>query len=600
MPVFNQNLYRREPRRDPRIPMLGMPPGQPHGRGGPMVADTAYGPYNRGNAGAASGNLDFMFGGQPYQGRSAGTPVDVMANRIMQARTGGVSTVTTPSGKDPKPYDQVKDPGSKPYDQGSAGSQMAQNPYATPSGTARGIGVGGGRMINPNTGAPVTFSGSQPGEDIAPQETMAERQVREENEARRQLREDQASNIGAGDPRATDPTLGMPGTTPVTIPGATTNPVQAMPPPGGGMTGTTPVTVPNPTIQYDPDKTASAPGLGATTNAGMTTGGSQADLAAMATGGMSGEFIPATTNPVGPPWNQPVQTGGGDFEKVGDPTFDNQTRIENALMDRYRRLADPYFAREQERMESSLANRGLPTTGEAYADTTGQFQDTRNRSYADAADRAIMVGTAESQRLWQNEFSQNTTSANDFFRNRQLALQENLGQRGLDVQLRGQDIQESLGRAGIDMRGQELSAQQAIAQMQAAAAQGSAAAQRELGRLQMEENRRQFDLNMQFQQGQQGWQNAFQDRGWMFNADLTGRQQFFNEMGSFFPGSPMLGMPNVPYLDATGAYQIGASTDANRFQGEFDNRQAALDYNAGLWGGATDLAGAWWMRPPGT
>jgi hypothetical protein len=189
----------------------------------------------------------------------------------------------------------------------------------------------------------------------------------------------------------------------------------------------------------------------------------------------------------------------------------------------------------------------------------------------DAADQAVLAGRNEAQRLFGNQFQTDQMGLDDAARNRAMAIQQMLGIRGDNTANRGIDAQRYA--TGV--------------------AAANNAAQIELARQQADAARRQFDMQHQFNLGQQAWQNAFSDRDWMFNAGLGSRNQFMNEMNQFLGAQyPQLGMPNVPLLDATGAYGVGNQSGMNNFNAGLANRQSALDYNAGLYGALGNLGGS--------
>lgn len=320
------------------------------------------------------------------------------------------------------------------------------------------------------------------------------------------------------------------------------------------------------------------------------------------------EMGPYNYNPDNPNWGQ--DQGGGFNPDTGlNPDADPgksmipgqdltpQQQAQMAQFDQFKELMDPVFARQQEREQQRLANQGLPVTGEAYDAAYGDTLDSQNRAYSQAAWEAVGVGNqedqrqfqnmmanagfsqSESQRMFENLFRNQQAGLDDAFRNRGLAVQQYLGLQGNDTQLKAAQI--------------AASAQQSMARAQLAASNARNAAELEMAQMQMQQAQEQFQIAHQFSVGQQSWANAFDDRNWMFNADMQSRNQFFNEMNQFLGTQyAQLGMPNVPLLDATGAYNIGNNSSANAFNAGYDLWNGANQYNAGLFGGLGDLFGA--------
>lgn len=84
--------------------------------------------------------------------------------------------------------------------------------------------------------------------------------------------------------------------------------------------------------------------------------------------------------------------GSQDYSAWGD-------KIAQGSFDKARWLLDPVFAQQNRGLQQSLADRGQPTTGEAYGTETGNMRDAQNRAYGDAANNALLTSGNEMSRL---------------------------------------------------------------------------------------------------------------------------------------------------------------------------------------------------------
>ena len=119
-------------------------------------------------------------------------------------------------------------------------------------------------------------------------------------------------------------------------------------------------------------------------------------------------------------------------------------------------LLNPEFDRQQGRLEQTLANRGLPSGGEAYDDEFDRFDDARNRALQSAAFEAVRAGGAEQSRLFGlasvargQGFQETLAGLDTGFRTRQQMLAEAL--QGIDLSRTGrqQGIQELTGERSL-------------------------------------------------------------------------------------------------------------------------------------------------------
>lgn len=85
-----------------------------------------------------------------------------------------------------------------------------------------------------------------------------------------------------------------------------------------------------------------------------------------------------------------------------DPSLTDTGALTQAMFDKRMRLMRPEYERQESSLMQSLANRGLPSGGEAYGDELSLFRRNREEAYGGAADTAVMAGEgARSQRLAQ-------------------------------------------------------------------------------------------------------------------------------------------------------------------------------------------------------
>lgn len=116
----------------------------------------------------------------------------------------------------------------------------------------------------------------------------------------------------------------------------------------------------------------------------------------------------------------------GDFKTGLDPIntdfSGDASKVEQATYDRAMGLMRPEFDRQERRMETDLANRGIPLGGEAYGDVQGQFNTSRNEAQLAAAMDAVQAGRSEQSRM----FGMNMDA-------RQQGLDENVLERNQNI-----------------------------------------------------------------------------------------------------------------------------------------------------------------------
>lgn len=207
----------------------------------------------------------------------------------------------------------------------------------------------------------------------------------------------------------------------------------------------------------------------------------------------------------------------GDLPEFQTTAFDRE-RIEDAVFDRGRRLLDPVQEQQREQLQSRLANQGLPQAGGAYNDEFNRLGQQQDLALADLADRAILLGGQESDRV----FGQDLGAFQAALQGRGQGVQEALGGLGARTGVAGQQFGQALQDYGADLTGRQQSVNEITGRL------GS--------NLQA--------LGQQFGQNLQG-----------FGANLGARQQAVNELQQSFANS------------LSGQAQRFGQTFANRQQG---------------------------------
>lgn len=136
----------------------------------------------------------------------------------------------------------------------------------------------------------------------------------------------------------------------------------------------------------------------------------------------------------------------GDLPQFSTTAFD-RNRIEDALFDRGRRLLQPQQEAQREALQSQLANQGLPQGQEAYRDEFNRLGQQQDLAFADLADRAILLGGQESDRV----FGQDLGAFQAQLQGRGQGFQEALGGLGARSGVIGQQFGQGLQEFGADL-----------------------------------------------------------------------------------------------------------------------------------------------------
>jgi len=102
-----------------------------------------------------------------------------------------------------------------------------------------------------------------------------------------------------------------------------------------------------------------------------------------------------------------------DLPGVRQDFSDDARRVEQATYDRTVNLLEPQFERQERRLETNLANRGIPIGGEAYGDVRDQFETGRDEALLSAANAAVQAGRGEQSRLYGLESADRARALNE-------------------------------------------------------------------------------------------------------------------------------------------------------------------------------------------
>lgn len=88
----------------------------------------------------------------------------------------------------------------------------------------------------------------------------------------------------------------------------------------------------------------------------------------------------------------------------GNFQFDPNDPVTNQTWEAQKGLLDPYFAREETRLDQKLANQGIPMGAEAYRDEVDQFRKTKASSYDQAAANALDRGFSQAKTTYDTNY----------------------------------------------------------------------------------------------------------------------------------------------------------------------------------------------------
>jgi hypothetical protein len=312
-------------------------------------------------------------------------------------------------------------------------------------------------------------------------------------------------------------------------------------------------------LPYDPRSydTSTLP-----TYQGQQTRGPQLPQQKQASRGFFGFGVSAPPNPTAPDRNFATSIPAvpqGDYAfGVRPPRTESPRTVGNSIYEQAVTRLNPRFEQEERRFEQTMANRGLPITGEAYRTARADFDRNRNDAYNDAVYRAIQGEDA----IANSRFGRDVTAATT---NDQLA--GNQFTRGLQAATTADALTSN--------------------------ALGRDVTRNQTDRANFQADR--ANTLQDFQQQQSDWLRRLQVeqnlRGQINNDLLTERNQGINEVSAILQGSPALGMPNAP---AVPTYQIAApdiigATNA-AYNAQVQNYQAQQASRNSLWQGALGIA----------
>jgi hypothetical protein len=345
------------------------------------------------------------------------------------------------------------------------------------------------------------------------------------------------------------------------------NPTQFNPSQAGVNTGA-PITGPNATAQnasLNPSQQVNAPG-------------STAQRADIASGGMvqtPGALINDRSGALSQQLGQYQQALGGL-----DPYAFNKTAAD-AVYGQATRYLDPQVKQQQQALEARLSEQGFVPGTPGYQQAMQNFQDTNNRAYADARDRATTQGTsvgqnATSQQMQaiQSQIAAALSGSQFGLSNDQARSTEGLnlanftsGQNAQDFSQRMQNAQFGANRDdalyGQNMSNAQFTAQQGLNDF----TQRLQGAQFNAGR-----------DDSRFSQGLAGAQFASGEQQNQFNRDTTANTNQFNQ-----------GLAGAQFNAGQEQNRFANNLQAGQFQNsqnqaDFERRNSAANLAAGLQG----------------
>jgi len=200
---------------------------------------------------------------------------------------------------------------------------------------------------------------------------------------------------------------------------------------------------------------------------------------------------------------------------------------------------DPRFDREQRALEQRLADQGLSTNSEAYANAQRQFSEGKNDAYNQAIYSAVGAGEDAANSMFGRQLQQGQ------FANQAAAQMygQNMGQAEFWNQTAGQDYGQNLGAAQFNNAAQQQQFQQQLA-------------------------------SAQF--GNEARQQGLQERAYLQNQPIN---QFTALMSSGQVGMPEgIGYTpsQVANTDVLGAYALNQQAQQSAYQAQAANQRSGL------------------------
>ena len=164
--------------------------------------------------------------------------------------------------------------------------------------------------------------------------------------------------------------------------------------------------------------------------------------------------------------------GGTKLGAAFDPTLAERTtsgdlladrqRIEDEVFGRLTRDMDTNFSKDQQQLEQTLANKGIPFVSECYKQEMQNLNDRYDRSKLDARRQATELGGGEFSRSFGigEQLRANQLSEQQGIRNQQLGEVGTLANTG-------PGLQNFFNMAGIQNQEDQLALQEFIAKLQA-------------------------------------------------------------------------------------------------------------------------------------
>lgn len=309
---------------------------------------------------------------------------------------------------------------------------------------------------------------------------------------------------------------------------------------------------------------------------------------------------------------QDVEGSGGQRQRAEDAIYQSATS----------RL-DPQWQKQQQDMQTDLANRGISVNSEAYSRAMEDFQRGKTDAYQQANMAAITGGGAEAQRNYGMDIGLRQQQVGEIGQQGQFgnaAQQQAYAQRlaggqasneamqsqfGMGAQARQQQLgaQQAAFGMGSDARGQQLQAQQAafgfgaqgraqqLAAQNAAYQQSLSGAQYGLGQQQQAFGQQQASNQANFSQDLQGAQFQNQMRQNQIAEAMQQRGFSLNEINALISGQ-QVGMPTFQGYNqaAQGAGVDYSGAASNQFSAGMQKQQMANDATASMMQGIGGIA----------
>ena len=111
--------------------------------------------------------------------------------------------------------------------------------------------------------------------------------------------------------------------------------------------------------------------------------------------------------------SQPFNYDGISAAPTADGFQADRARIEDDLYGRYSKTLEPQFARQQEDLRQSLADRGIKAGNKIYSQELNDLAQQQNDARSGIRSQAVQAGGAEQQRLFENANTARSSGINE-------------------------------------------------------------------------------------------------------------------------------------------------------------------------------------------